>query len=151
MLLTRKGGYKRTKSMAALDDYIDTTNQPQTINGSEPLTFHKKHTVTESEKLLRDTLVHESKTMERKKNLNKFNDLIGNYDMNLSQSNGLIQTVQKRSLNRNSAAHSIYDKSLVLSSVQNGYLQITLNNVDRNNLLTLKVRCFFFKKNIWFK
>ncbi|XP_002165878.3 chromodomain Y-like protein 2 [Hydra vulgaris] len=133
MLLTRKGGHKRTKSMAAYNEHVDTTCQTETLNGSEPLTFKKKHNITESEKLIRDTLIHESKTMERKKtNYNKINDIINNFDMNLSP-NGLIQ---KRSLNRNSQSHSIYDKNLVLSSVQNGYLQITLNNVDRNNLIT---------------
>ncbi|XP_057291002.1 chromodomain Y-like protein isoform X1 [Hydractinia symbiolongicarpus] len=141
MLLSRgtKNRHKRTKSMADLSDYEESNNifnKVEVTNHSLPNGFHKKK-LSESEKLLRDTLLHESKTMAPEKtSLSKINGILNCYDP--IKLNGVVSSVgAKRSLNRTNRVRHSHNEELVLCAIKKNYMVITLNNTKRHNVLTI--------------
>lgn len=123
MLLNRKNKQKRTKSMADAEEQIIENGSTKTLDTSLPLPYKRKG-LSESEKLIRDTLLHESKTMKPEKtSLNKINGIFECYENSLKNKNGVIK--------RNS--------EFVPCLISKGYMTITLNNIRRHNVLSVDV------------
>ena len=143
MLLTRKNKsvrkHKRTKSMADAEYSSDNTNDENTMDKSLPLPYKKKG-LSESEKLIRDTLLHESKTMKPEKTcLNKINGIFECYENSLK--NKPVNNVNKRVYGRKNMVENgnANSSEFILCSINKGYMTIKLNNTRRHNVLTLDV------------
>lgn len=139
MLLTRKNKHKRK---------LDTEDTDKSM-----IPPYRKKGLSESEKLIRDTLLHESKTMKPENTcLNKINGIFECYENSLNNNNNTNKTLNnipsKKVYGRKSLVEreGFYgrnsDKSpseLVTCEVDKGYMTITLNNTRRHNLLTIDV------------
>jgi len=136
MLLTRKNKHKRKLT--------PSSSEPDTNDKSITPPFKRKG-LSESEKLIRDTLLHESKTMKPENTcLNKINGLFDCYDNNLNNNDikPMDNNVPNKKLNgRRTVSDSYYrgrnePSKLVLCEIDKGYMTITLNNARRHNILT---------------
>ena len=147
MLLTRKNKHKRKLDTAAGHNSSET----ETEKSMTPP--YKRKGLSESEKLIRDTLLHESKTMKPEKTcLNKINGIFECYENSLisnNNNNNTKQTNNKKIYGRRTLSDGYYSHSaernlseLVLCKVDKGYMTITLNNIRRHNVLNIEVGCF---------
>jgi len=102
--------------------------------------------LSEGERLIQATLIHESKTMKPEKGFTKLSDVKveseegprHNNGSNKTNSNNLgASPHKKRCLNRGFNGHSVGEEHLVLSTVERGYMKIALNNINAHNLLTV--------------
>ena len=144
MLLTRKNKHKRKLDTAA-------SNNSETETEKSMTPPYKRKGLSESEKLIRDTLLHESKTMKPEKTcLNKINGIFECYENSLLNNNNNINSNTKpinnkkiygrRSLSDGYYNHNVERGSeLVICEIDKGYMTITLNNIRRHNVLTIEV------------
>jgi len=95
----------------------------------------KKKRISEGERLLHDTLLHESKTMAFEKD--SYTKLNGVYNENSMKYNCTSSPHVKKSLNRSFKGNETPREDLVLSSIKRGYMKIILNNTNSHNLLTI--------------
>ena len=144
MLLTRKNKHKRKLDTAA-------SNNSETETEKSMTPPYKRKGLSESEKLIRDTLLHESKTMKPEKTcLNKINGIFECYENSLLNNINNINSNTKpinnkkiygrRSLSDGYYNHNVERGSeLVICEIDKGYMTITLNNIRRHNVLTIEV------------
>jgi len=142
MLMNRKRGTKRRKNVC--DDMPEQENDKTKIeNGCKYsaedalITKENRKKLRESERLIRDTLLHEAKSFKPRNGLsNHVNDLINSYDKNNFNNSPLVSSlVKKNTYSRNYKDSSIKDH--ILHTVKKGYMEITLNNTARHNLLNI--------------
>ena len=145
MLLTRKNKHKRK-----LDSAANNSSETETEKSMTPP--YKRKGLSESEKLIRDTLLHESKTMKPEKTcLNKINGIFEVYENSLlnnnnNNNNNTKPINNKKIYGRRSLSDGYYNHNverglsdLVLCEIDKGYMTITLNNTRRHNVLTIEV------------
>lgn len=144
MLLTRKNKHKRKLDTAA-------SNNSETETEKSMTPPYKRKGLSESEKLIRDTLLHESKTMKPEKTcLNKINGIFECYENSLlNNNNNIISNTKpinnKKIYGRRSLSDGYYNHNvergseLVICEIDKGYMTITLNNIRRHNVLTIEV------------
>jgi len=96
-----------------------------------------KKRYSESERLIQDTLLHESKTF--KPEIDTYTELCSKYTEGPSprHCSNAASPHKKKSLNRCLNGHSAEAHHLVLSCVERGYMKITLNNTHAHNLITV--------------
>lgn len=142
MLLTRKNKHKRK---------MDTIQNEKSMTPP-----YRKKGLSESEKLIRDTLLHESKTMKPENTcLNKINGLFERYENTNENNNNNNNTSAKPMYNgpqrkiygRKSISDSreqyyggrsdINSSQNILCTIDKGYMTITMNNTRRHNVLTI--------------
>lgn len=154
MLLTRKNKHKRK-----LDNSANNNSSETETEKSMTPPFRKKG-LSESEKLIRDTLLHESKTMKPEKTcLNKINGLFECYENSVnghSNNNNDTKPIKnnkiygRRTLSEGYYGHNSVDRAhsdLILCEIDKGYMTITFNNSRRHNLLNIDVG--FFKSKFF--
>jgi len=96
-----------------------------------------KKRYSESERLIQDTLLHESKTF--KPEIDSYTKLSSMYTESPvpRHSNNAASPHKKKCLHRSLNGHSAEAHHLVLSSVERGHMKITLNNTHAHNLITV--------------
>jgi len=163
MLLTRKNRHKRPRSKSS--SVIKNTPEKkdrENINGEEcngkidiekcgkeigaekkepkisdddRIKQFKKKRISEGERLLHDTLIHESKTMAFERG--SFTRLNGTFtDTSMKYKSTNTPHIRK-SLNRSFIGNESPPQDLILSSINRGYMKIILNNINSHNLLTV--------------
>jgi len=97
-----------------------------------------KKRFSESERLIQDTLLHESKTF-LKPELDSYTKLSSMYTESPSPQHNSIAASphKKKCLNRCFNGHFSETHHLLLSCVERGYMKITLNNTHAHNLITV--------------
>lgn len=149
MLLSRKNRSKksRSKSLGNNNSLVEVNKDKVLVHESPALlettpvkktpekgVKRSKKRISESERLIQDTLLHESKTMKpEKENFTKINNKL---DESLKH-NGAATPHKKKSLNRAFNGNHLEPQKLVLSVIERGYMKITLNNTDAHNLITI--------------
>ena len=153
MLLTRKNKQKRPRSKSSSvinnipelsDEKLNDEKSKVASSPDEKLKPGKPHMkkrfLNESEKLIQDTLLHESKTMVPEKD--GFTKLNGVYNDNSMKYNCTGSPHIKKSLNRCFKGNETAQEDLVISTIKRGYMKIMLNNTNAHNVLTISVSNF---------
>lgn len=146
MLLNRKNRSKRPRSKSLIGmtnghsengKLVDIkTNGVKAEDVKSKVKPVKKKRISEGERLLHDTLIHESKSMVfEKNNISKHHN--GNFTETAIKYNGINSPHVKKSLNRSFKGNDSLPQNLVLCSIKRGYMEIVLNNTNGHNLLTI--------------
>lgn len=170
MLMTRKSRYKRSRSVIESDLYMDTDRSPiesQNLNKSLPVSFQRKK-LSESERLIRDTILHESKTMTPEHTSMENVDGFFNFSrdsLDLTMSTPAPKRARKQLVNgytnikgdsinlssdsQNSSQNGhildsnwladLCKEELIHTEIENSCMKVTLNNTKNHNTLTLEM------------